>query len=166
MRGLDDCRTRRRKLHSRCMVRTFAAACFFLALTSAAWAQAGPRSYVFNGMVRPDECKILPQAAFEIMPSLGRSGSKERLGVKCGPIADGTILLTLTFQLTDSPPPLPRAEARRYSFRWSAKLGHHLNPVAGEFTHDGARCNDIVTFFAKYADAKDPNVGPSWVGGC
>ncbi len=137
-----------------------------MVLAPATWAQPGSRSYVYSGVVRPDQCSVLPQATFEISPSLSRSRSEDRLYVKCGQIPDGNTLLTLTFLLTDTPPPLKRGESRRYSFRWGAKIGRNVSSRAGEFTHNGAKCHEILTLFATKASAKDPKIEPSWVGGC
>lgn len=148
------------------MVRGIAAALFLVALTSGGWGQQGSRSYIFTGVVKPEDCKVLPQSSFEIHPSLSRSGSADRLSIKCAPIADGTTLLTLTFLLTDTPPALERGQSRSYSFRWGAKIEKHLNPMAGEFTHDGPRCIQILSLFSEHASAKDRNLGPQWIGGC
>ncbi len=137
-----------------------------MALTALTGAQeTGSRSYVFDGVVGRDDCKLLPQKSFEILPSLSRAGTRDRLIVKCGAIADGTTLLTLTFLLTDTPPALQRGERRDYSFRWGAKIAGG-NPTVGEFTRDQQKCNAILRFLLDHASAKQPAIGPTWVGGC
>ena len=137
----------------------------FPLLTSLAGAQSGPRSYAYSGVVQPSECAKLPQKEFQIQPSLARSGSDDVLQIKCQKTDDGDLLLNMTFQLTDSPPPLARGESRRYSFRWGDKIGTPRG-TTGEFTHDRGRCLQILELLERVASAKDPKIEPSWKGAC
>jgi hypothetical protein len=139
---------------------------FFVALTSIVHAQSGPRSYVYSGVAQPFECAKLPQNNFDTEPSLARSGSDDRLQIKCQKTDEGELLLTMTFQLTDSPPRLERGRSRSYSFRWGANISAPRSSRSGEFTHDQGKCTEILAILTRAASPKHPQIEPSWTGGC
>ena len=139
--------------------------CF--AATLPAWAADQSRSYQFTGVISKAECESLPQKSFEILPSLARSGSTDRLTVSCTPMEDETVLLKLTFLLTDAAPALTRGQSRRYSFRWGAKVVRDRALVMdGEFTRDEGKCRRLLELLRGKASQIDPNVAVTWAGDC
>jgi hypothetical protein len=137
-----------------------------LSLVLSATASEPSRSYVYSGNVSASQCDILPRATFEILPSLDRAGSADRLTISCNPIDDDRALLKLIFLLADAPAALAPGQSRTYSFRWGAKIipdKAHL--LAGEFTRDEAKCERIRNLLTQSLDANHPDAA-TWTAGC
>ena len=136
-----------------------------LGLLTASYAGDQSRSYSFTAEGTKAECAILPQSSFEVLPSLARSKSDDRLTITCKPLQSGQYLLTLNFSLTDAPPALGRGESRSYSFRWGEKIGARSDLSHGEFYNNEERCKTILQFLQR-AQTTDSSLGPTWVVGC
>lgn len=136
-----------------------------ICLSPFAFAGDQSRSYVFTGIVQPSDCGLLPRSSFEILPSLARVNSGDRLFVTCERVADGSTLLTLTFRLTDAPLALQPGQQRRYSFRWGAGVAEDGNVAEVEFSRDEGQCRKILNMF-EHARQQSAIIGPAWEAGC
>jgi hypothetical protein len=132
-----------------------------LGLAAGAWAGDQSRSYSFTAEATRADCAMLPQPTFEVLPSLSRSKSDDRLIITCKRLENDEYLLTLNLLLTDVPPALARGQSRSYSFRWGEKVGAQRYPTQGEFSRNSERCSQILQLLRR-ASPTDPNLGPTW----
>lgn len=110
-----------------------------------------PKKFVFSGPVTEADCRELPTPSFEVRASGPRWKTADRLLIDClhTKKEDHSAILTLTFVITEPPPPPSDFGNRAYSFRWGASINPKRppNPMLGEFSKDPDRCARFVALF-------------------
>ena len=111
--------------------------------------------YVVSGFADEAACHKLPVPSFSILPSGDRSGTKDRLVVKCIPG-----LLSLTFTIDTKVP--SAFDQNIYTFRWGeSKVAGHALPE-GQFTHNEKLCAALTDlFYSTFSNLATPSPEPA-----
>jgi|NGEPerStandDraft_6_1074524.scaffolds.fasta_scaffold64719_2 hypothetical protein len=146
----------------------FALSIALLCVATIASAGEPSRSYIFSGRATAADCAQLPAPSFQILPSLDRSGTSDRLIIECVAGKDGPKRIQLTFTLRDAVV-LPRPRPGTYVFRWGARSVPDADAriTTGEFTGDQPKCERILKLLKTHATA--PSIASqkvSWSAGC